>query len=44
MIYPAVTQNFREKVDLKQRYGQGTWVVVTGATNEVGKELVSQFN
>ena len=44
MLYPAVTQNFREKVDLKQRYGPGTWVVITGATNELGKEFLNHFN
>ena len=44
MVYPVVTQNIREKVDLKQRYGAGTWVVITGATNEMGREYVDYFN
>lgn len=44
MLYPAVTQNMREKLDLKKRYGADTWVVVTGATNELGREFVNHFN
>lgn len=43
-LYPAVTQNTREPVDMKKRYGAGTWVVVTGAANELGKEYVKLFN
>ena len=44
MIYPAVLQNLRENVDLKKRYGSGTWVVITGATNRLGREFVTHFN
>ena len=43
MAYPAVTQNFREPVSLKQRYGVGTWAVISGATNELGKEFATQL-
>lgn len=44
MLYPALSQTFREKLDLSQRYGKGTWVVVSGSTNEIGREFVRQFN
>ena len=44
MAYPAVTQNIREKVNLKERYGAGTWVVITGATNDLGREFANHFN
>jgi short chain dehydrogenase len=44
MVYPAITQNARDKLDLKQRYGAHSWVVVTGATNELGREFASKFN
>ena len=44
MFYPAFTQNIREKQNFSQRYGKGTWVVVSGSTNEIGKEFVRQFN
>ena len=29
---------------MRDRYGAGSWVVVTGATNPLGKEFVSHFN
>ena len=38
-IYPAFTQNFRDGKDLKTTYGNKTWVVVSGASNELGKEF-----
>ena len=44
IVYPAVTQNMREKHNLSQRYGRGTWVVISGSTNEIGREYVRQFN
>ena len=44
MVYPAVTQNMKEKIDIKQRYGPGSWVVVSGATNPLGQEFLRQFN
>ena len=34
----------RDPHDLKKRYGQGTWVVVTGSGNVLGRELVNTFN
>jgi len=34
----------REKVNLGDRYGKGTWIVVSGSTNEIGREFVRQFN
>jgi short-subunit dehydrogenase len=34
----------RESHDLKKRYGQGTWVVVTGSGNPLGREFLNTFN
>ena len=44
LVYPAVMQNVREPQDLKKRYGQGSWVIVTGSVNALGQEFVSTFN
>lgn len=40
MSYAAVTQNYREGVYLRSRYGPGTYVVITGATNPLGHEFI----
>ena len=42
-LYPAFTQNFRAPVDLRRRYGQGSWVLVSGATNELGRQFCHYF-
>jgi short-subunit dehydrogenase len=34
----------KEKIDIKQRYGAGSWVVISGATNPLGQEFLRQFN
>lgn len=39
MFYAGVVHHMRDKVNLRQRYGAGTWAVVSGATNDVGKEF-----
>ena len=36
--WAAIMQNQREKLDLKQRYGDDSWVVISGATNPLGRE------
>jgi len=43
MAYPAITQNFRERINLRQRYGTGTWAVISGATNELGSEFAQEL-
>ncbi|TNV76798.1 hypothetical protein FGO68_gene15608 [Halteria grandinella] len=43
LLYPAVAQNLRDSYDLKQRYGEQSWVVVSGATNQLGREFVRHF-
>jgi len=40
MLYAPVMHNFVwDKVNLRQRYGAESWVVVSGATNDLGKEF-----
>lgn len=38
MCYSTIAQNIRDRVNLRHRYGPGSWVVITGATDEVGQE------
>ena len=42
--YASITHNFRDKVNLRTRYGAETWVVLSGATNEIGKEFAKEFS
>jgi len=44
ILYPAVTQNYRDGYNLRQRYGPESWVVVSGATNELGQEFANEFS
>ena len=44
MTYPAITQINRAPHNLKERYGSGSWVVISGATNELGREFVTKFS
>jgi len=39
MGYATVTHNSRDPIDLKSRYGQGTWVVISGASDDLSKEF-----
>ena len=43
MSYASIVHNFREPLDLKNRYGSGSWVVVSGASNPVGKQFALKF-
>jgi hypothetical protein len=36
MSYASVMHNARDAHNLKKRYGQGTWVVISGASDPVG--------
>eukprot|EP00347_Sterkiella_histriomuscorum_P012784 403367235 len=44
MLYPAVSQNVRDAHDLRQRYGANSWIVVSGATNELGQEFAHELS
>lgn len=44
MCYSVVAQNIRDRVNLRQRYGPGSWVVITGATDEVGQEYARNLS
>ena len=43
MGYASVVHNSREELDFKERYGEGTWAVVSGASNNLGQEFSKQF-
>ena len=36
-------KGLREAHNLKKRYGKGTWVVITGATNDLGLEYAKRL-
>lgn len=36
MTYASVTHNMREPLNFKTRYGSGSWVVVSGASDPIG--------
>jgi len=44
MSAASFMHNMRDKVNLRQRYGADTWVVISGATDPVGKEFAEQFS
>ncbi len=44
MVYPAITQNNRDKHNLRERYGINTWVVISGATNQLGQEFTQELS
>lgn len=44
MGYASVMHNVREPVDLKKRYGENSWVVISGATDELGHEFAKVFS
>lgn len=41
--WAAIMHNQRERVNFKERYGQDAWVVISGATNPLGREYAKQF-
>ena len=43
MGYASVMHNAREPQNLKKRYGQGTWVVISGASDPVGQEFAKKM-
>ena len=43
MGYASVMHNAREQQNLKKRYGQGTWVVISGASDPVGQEFAKKM-
>lgn len=43
MSYASIMHNAREAHNLKKRYGQGTWVVVSGASDAVGQEFAKKM-
>ena len=43
MSYASIAHNFREPLNLQRRYGSGTWVVISGASDPVGKQFAIKF-
>ena len=43
MSYASVAHNARDPVSLKQRYGAGSWVVVTGVNDPLGAAMARRF-
>ena len=43
MGYAYFIHNVRDDVLLRSRYGKGTYVVITGATNPLGREFTNLF-
>ena len=44
MLYAPIVHNTRDKVNLRTRYGAESWVVISGASNELGRELSKEFS
>lgn len=44
MGYAGVTHNTREGHDLKKRYGSGSWVVISGASDPVGQAFATSLS
>ena len=43
MTYASVMHNAREPVALRERYGNGSWVVISGASDPVGRAFALRF-
>ena len=43
MTYASVMHNVREPVALRERYGNGSWVVISGASDPVGRAFALRF-
>ena len=43
MTYASVVHNSRDPIDLRKRYGYGTWVVISGASDPNGYQFASRF-
>ena len=43
MTYASVAHSSRPAHHLSSRYGQGTWVVITGGAEDVSKEFAKRF-
>ena len=43
MGYATVAHNSRDPVDLKKRYGNGSWVVLTGINDPLGEAVARRF-
>jgi hypothetical protein len=43
MTYSSVMHNARDEHNLKKRYGEGTWVVISGASDPIGQEFAKRF-
>ena len=43
MTYASVMHNARDPLNLKQRYGEGTWAVISGANDPLSREFAKKF-
>ena len=43
VFYLVYRHYIRKPFDLKLRYGEGSWVIVTGATDGIGKSMCIEF-
>ena len=43
MTWATLQHNTRDAVHVPRRYGAGTWVVVSGANDPIGREFASRF-
>ena len=44
MTYYSIAHNAREMINHKSRYGEGSWVVISGATDALGEEFANKFS
>ena len=43
MSWATLQHNYRDAVNPSKRYGYGSWVVVSGANDDIGKEFAKRF-
>lgn len=44
MTYASVVHNSRPALDFKARYGSGTWVVISGASDSIAQEFAQKLS
>ena len=43
MTYASIMHNSRDMLNLRKRYGNGTYVVISGASDEIGQEFAKRL-
>ena len=43
IVFRGFRKFFRNRINFKERYGEGAWALVTGGSEGIGKEIANQL-